>query len=241
MQPIRIPGVGDIQVEQIVGAIVGVLALIGLIIGVSTGSSEGGSSDSGNAQASTSRPAPKPTPSPSTTVTKPSEVQTTSEVAPIPTTTAPTETESPENRFGPGKKYSWRTLYQLDAQRMKLNASRLDNNKDRYLLRGGASPRTGLENYVIGEANKLQTLEFDETAENADVVARLEYQDETAEKPTIVEVERLAIPLVMNEDVNPWAEIQAPDLKGLVYGTNVRYDDNYFYIFTAFRTNELPF
>lgn len=261
MKPIQIPGIGEVPVEQILGTILSILTLIGVVTGVVVGVGEKGSSNNDVSATSTARPASKPTssakPNPAPTSTPVStETKTTvpptpttspstsvsTEPTPQPTTTigTPTETTPPESQFGPGKKYSWRYLFNLNDRLMKIRADQLDIGMDRFILRGGGWPRVTLENYIIGEANKYKELIFDEEAENAEHYSVLHYFDENADERTLVIVHRISIPLVEKLDGSPWENVQAPDYSNRITGTAVRYDDNYFYIFTAVRNSDMP-
>ena len=118
---------------------------------------------------------------------------------------------------------------------MKLRAQTVESSVNRLQLRGGASPSFELDNYLIGVANNYRTLTFDESKPNAEFWASASFIEGSGPSETYVRVERLSIPYGESIDWDPFAEIQAPDLKGLNYGTAVRYDDNYVYAFYANR------
>ncbi len=180
---------------------------------------------------STPRPAP-PTP---TTSTPPR-----SEAAPTPTRpAAPTTSTSrrDESDYGPGEARSWREWFSLDYTQMRHNAGQLGRNMGKFLRQGGGVPLDELTTFAGGQADSFREITFNESGPDADLYAFTEYVEESGPGPTVVHVERISIPLAMISEDNPWlwGALKAPDHKGLNYGTAVRFDDNYFYVFTALR------
>ena len=107
----------------------------------------------------------------------------------------------------------------------------------KFLRQGGGVPLDELTTFAGGQADSFREITFNESGPDADLYAFTEYVEESGPGPTVVHVERISIPLAMISEDNPWlwGALKAPDHKGLNYGTAVRFDDNYFYVFTALR------
>lgn len=120
---------------------------------------------------------------------------------------------------------------------MRRDADLLGRNIGAFHRQGGSIPLDELAAYAAGQANGFQEITFDESSDDADLYAFTDYVDQSGAAPTLVHVERVSIPLAMISEHNPWlwGALKAPDQKGLNYGTAVRFDDNYFYVFTALR------
>lgn len=190
---------------------------------------------------------PRPVPSTPTSTQRPAPTTpTTSAAPPRPTTSAtparpavPTTTTSQhsESDYGPGQARPWREWFSLDDDQMQRDADLLGRNIGAFHRQGGSIPLDELAAYAAGQANGFQEITFDESVDDADLYAFTDYVDQSGAAPILVHVERVSIPLAMISEHNPWlwGALKAPDQKGLNYGTAVRFDDNYFYVFTALR------
>ena len=120
---------------------------------------------------------------------------------------------------------------------MQRHADQLGRNIGAFHRQGGSIPLDELAAYAAGQANGFREITFDEPVDDADLYAFTDYVDQSGAAPILVHVERISIPLAMISEDNPWlwGALKAPDHKGLNYGTAVRFDDNYFYVFTALR------
>ena len=260
MRTIHIPGIGNTAIGTAIGRIVGAIAslitLIGVIITAITGSSDGTSpttdvptasptttptsttaaepsttaatTSTSSAKPTSAKPSPQPTTPTSTPRPAPPTPTTStpprSEAAPTPTRpAAPTTSTSrrDESDYGPGEARSWREWFSLDYTQMRHNAGQLGRNMGKFLRQGGGVPLDELPTFAGGQADSFREITFNESGPG----------------PTVVHVERISIPLAMISEDNPWlwGALKAPDHKGLNYGTAVRFDDNYFYVFTALR------
>lgn len=256
MHSLKIPGLGKVPFEQVVGALIGVIAILGTVAGLVVATGDGGSSDPQSRKDNESTPTapaakPKPTTpqaSPSTTKpsanpaesTSPSEAESTDSTEPDVPTELPQE-EGTESKFGPGKQYSWQSLYNLDQRLLKINADLLEISFERYLLRGGAHTRIALDNVAIGLANEISTLEFDETIEGAQYFATTSFDRTIDGVPSYVIVTRIGIPYVEYKDTEVWDNIQAPDFSGLDAGVQTRFDDNYYYVVSVMQRSKYSF
>lgn len=241
----------NMGIMEILGAIFGILALLGVIGGAASGSSSDTvpSESTPTATATTTAPtsttapttappAPESTSAPAPVTTTSTEMSTAKPTTPQPSTTAPTTSVQPSTETPEVPDLSDMPNYPLSDTDADFLETMIDLNMVGFVLRGGAMPSMSVENAAVRETQNVRNLDFP-------IVDRagIHYSNVAYEKDGYsFEVIRVSNAMAEATDGLEFLEdTPADDYSGLDYGIHVTHDGEFFYITVAMALSSLYF
>ncbi|OFR68223.1 hypothetical protein [Corynebacterium sp. HMSC078H07] len=221
MPSIELPGIGRIDVQQILGVFLTVIAVIGGIAGIVIGNTNGnGSSKGATVETVTVQP------SPSAPV---DDAEESTIASPEPSGTTPKE---PANEPAP---ISHKQRYGQSERQLDLLGDVVDSSFGLYFMRGGGRTNFRLDNDAMRASQDAAAADY---SDGTDDVATTEgFTD--PKTGYYIEYWRISIPVVLAYDGDLYKDVVADDYTGIEVGTHVTHDDNYFYLTTVARPDTL--
>lgn len=221
MPSIELPGIGRIDVQQILGVFLTVIAVVGAIAGIVIGNTNGnGSSKGATVETVTVQPSPS---APVNDVEEPTVAR------PVPSTTT---TKEPASNPAP---ISNKQRFGLSERRLDLLGDLIESSFGLYFMRGGGHTNFRLDNDAMRASQDAAAADYSDGTD--DVASTEGFTD--PKTGYFIEHWRISIPVVLAYDGDLYKDVVADDYTGIEVGTHVTHDDNYFYLTTVARPDTL--